>query len=138
MNQPKKSALGVKVYPARFNYGKFSTYLLTIVKAALFVTAATEAVILTTVFLLTAVVVTLKLTDELPAGTFTVAGTIALLGLLLNKLTTKPPVGAGAVSVTVPLDATPPRTVVGLSANAESAADVGGFTVSVADLVTPL
>jgi len=109
-----------------------------IVNEELFLTAPVVAVIITTVFLLTAVVVTLKLTDELPANTFTVAGTIALLELLLSKLTSKPPVGASAVSVSVALEVTPPRTVVGLSVNADNTAEAGGFTVNVADLVTPL
>ena len=111
------------------------------VNVALFLIVPAVAVIVTTVFLLTAVVFTLKPIDELPAGTFTVAGTVALLGLLLNILTSKPPVGAGPVSATVAIEATPPRTVVGLSVKADNAAaagGAGGFTVSAADLLTPL
>ena len=59
-------------------------------------------------FRFTLTVVTLKLADELPEGTVTVAGTFAWLGLLLDNFTTKPAEGAGAVSVTVPIDVAPP------------------------------
>jgi len=95
-------------------------------------------VIVTSVFLLTDVVLILKSTVVLPAGTFTEAGTVALLGLLLDKLTSKPPVGAEAVKVSVPFAVTPPRTVVGESVSVDSAAAATGFTVNEADLVTPL
>ena len=83
-------------------------------------------------------VVTVKFNEVLPAGTVTVAGTLALLALLLNKLTTKPPLGATAVSVIVPVDPLPPRTDVGLRVNDDSAAGAAGFTVKAADFVTPL
>ena len=97
-----------------------------------------EAEIVTTNFRLTGVVTILKSAIALPAGTVTVKGTAALAELLLDKLTTKPPVGAGAVSVTVPTERLPPRTIVGLSEIDESAAAGCGFTVKVVDFVTPL
>ena len=58
------------------------------------------------------VVDTVKVADELPAGTVTLAGTPAFT-LLLERLTTNPPAGAAAESVTVPVEETPPTTVVG-------------------------
>ena len=57
--------------------------------------------------------------------------------LLLVKLTTAPPVGAGLSKVTVPVDDTPPRTVVGFTLTELSAA-TGAVTVKVAVLVTLL
>ena len=97
-----------------------------------------EAEIVTTIFRLTDTVVTLKVVVVLPANTVTDEGTAALLGLLLDKATTKPLAGAGVVSVTVATELLPPRTLVGLRESAESAAVGWGFTVKVADLATPL
>ncbi len=96
-----------------------------------------DALMLTMVFLFTAVVATLNVAELAPAGTLTFAGTIAFVGLLLVSVTTKPPVGAAWVKVTVPTEFDPPTTVVGLNVSEESAAGEAGFTVSVADLVTP-
>ena len=56
-----------------------------------------------------------KFALALLAGTVTVAGTAATDVLLLDKLTTAPPVGAAAASVTVPVDEVPPFTVSGLT-----------------------
>ena len=92
-------------------------------------------------FRFTLTVVTLKLADELPEGTVTVVGTFARLGILLDNFTTKPAEGAGAVSVTVPIDAAPPVTVVGLSVNEARLADAdggGGNKLIDADFVTLL
>src|SRR5690348_15672068 len=52
-----------------------------------------------------------------PSGTVTVAGTDASCGLLLDRMTAVPPAGAGVLTVTVPVDAPPPGTVAGVSAN---------------------
>jgi hypothetical protein len=76
----------------------------------------------------TRVVVTLKLADVAPAGTMRLAGTVATLVLLLIRLITAPPDGAGALSVTVPVEVKPPLTLVGLRVSARSvgsADDVG-------------
>jgi len=100
--------------------GKF--YLLLIARDALLVIPPREAEMLTTIFRLTDTVVTLNVAVVLPVNTVTVEGTAAMLGLLLDKFTTKPPIGAGAVSETVPTELLPPRTVVGLRDKAESAA----------------
>ena len=70
----------------------------------------------------------------LPAGTVTKAGTPAADGTpLLNDIAT-PPLGAGPVSITVPWDVAPPRTLVGLTENELNA---GGMTVSTAVNMLP-
>ena len=50
-----------------------------------------------------------------PALTVADAGTVATAELLLVRATTAPPLGAGALSVTVPVEVLPPTTVAGLS-----------------------
>src|SRR3989442_7610816 len=83
----------------------------------------------------TALVVTVNVTLVAPAGTVTLAGTVAAV-LMLDCVTCAPPAGAGPSSVAVPVELLPPVTVVGLSASEERRA--AGFTVSVAVRVTPL
>jgi len=58
--------------------------------------------------------VTVNVAVVAPAATNTVAGTVAL-ALLDDRLTEKPPVGAGCEIVTVPVDCFPLDTVVGFS-----------------------
>ena len=85
----------------------------------------------------TALVVTVKLALLAPAGTVTLAGTAATLGLLLARETTAPPLGAGPLRVTVPVeDCVPPVTLVGFSVSDDRVA-VGGVTVSDAVLLAP-
>ena len=55
-----------------------------------------------------------------PPGTVTLAGTVAAPVLLLDSDTTAPPLGAGPLSVTVPLDELPPVTLDGLRLSEES------------------
>ncbi len=81
----------------------------------------------------TATVETVKVPVVDPAATVTVAGTVALV-LLELKLTLTPPVAAGPVSVTVPVEGEPPCTDVGLS---ERLTNVGRLIVSVAVLEVP-
>src|SRR5262245_8767252 len=93
----------------------------------------------TEVAAVTAVVFTVKLALVAPAATVTLAGTVATAVFELDNVTTVPPAGAGALSVTVAVDVLPPVTLVGLSVKEATVTVVaaGGFTVSVADCVTP-
>ena len=63
-------------------------------------------------------VVTVKLALVCPAATVTLAGTVAA-ALLLDNVTTVPPLGAAAVRVTVPVELAPPVTVLGFSVSDE-------------------
>ena len=96
-----------------------------------------EAEIVTVVDAATAPVVTVKLALPAPAGTVTLAGAAAAPGLLLERETTAPPLGAGPLRVTVPVeDCVPPITLVGLSVSDERLT-AAGVTVSDADRLTP-
>jgi hypothetical protein len=66
----------------------------------------------------TADVVTVNVALELPVAIVTEAGVTALV-LLSESDTTMPPVGAGPVSVTVPVEEAPPVTLGGFMARAE-------------------
>ena len=109
-----------------------------IVRDAVLVTPFRDAFIVAVIVRLPLVVVMVKLADELPKGIVTVAGTFARFGLLLDKFTTNPPTGAGAVSVSVPVEDVPPTTVVGFSTSEARVADAGGSTLTAADFVTKL
>ena len=82
----------------------------------------------------TAEVVIVNVALVAPAATVTLAGTWAADVLLLVRVTTAPPDGAGPVKVTVPVDEVPPITELGLRLTEVSAAAV---TVRVAVFVTP-
>ena len=74
-----------------------------------------------------------------PAGTNTLEGTLAA-PLLLESMTCAPPAGAGALSLTVPVeDCRPPITLAGFSVSEASVGGGGGagVTVSEAVLATP-
>jgi hypothetical protein len=75
----------------------------------------------------TANVVTGNAAEVAPVATVTLAGTVAAEVLLLVSVTTAPPVGAAAFSVTVPVGPVPPVTLVGLTDTEEI---TGGLTVS--------
>ena len=62
----------------------------------------------------TALVVTVNVPVVLSAATVTFAGTCAA-ELSLARVTTAPPVAAGALRVTVPVDEVPPSTLLGFS-----------------------
>ena len=70
----------------------------------------------------TADVVTVKVRLVVPGATVTLAGTVAAAELS-DSVTTAPPDGAAALSVTVPVDDAPPTTVVGLRVSDERVAD---------------
>src|SRR5882724_13211870 len=86
----------------------------------------------------TTLVLTVKVAVVAPAGTATLEGTLAA-PLLLESATCAPPVGAGPLNVTVPVeDCAPPVTVVGFSVTEESVGDAwAGKTVSEVVLVAP-
>jgi hypothetical protein len=80
---------------------------------------------------------TVKVTLVAPAGMVTLEGTPAA-PLLLESVTRAPPAGAGALSVTVPVeDCKPPITLVGLSVSDVRVGSGAGVTVSEALLLTP-
>ncbi len=69
--------------------------------------------------LVTALVLTVKFALLAPAARVTVEGTLAA-PLSLESCTCAPPVSAGPLSVTVPMDCVPPVTFVGFSVSEES------------------
>jgi len=85
----------------------------------------------------TVLVLTVKVALVAPAATVTLKGTVAAAVLSLVRETAAPPLGAGPLRVTVPVEGDPPVTLMGLSAIEESVAEPGGVTVSEAVLVTP-
>ena len=101
-----------------------------------FVTPWKKAEIVTVTNVATDVVDTVKFAVVLVAATLTKAGTMATAGWLLDNLTSAPPAGAAAFSVTVPVDDIGPMTVAGLLDT--DARSRRGFTVRTVDLVVPL
>ena len=87
----------------------------------------------------TARVVTVKAALVAPAGMVTVAGTVATVVSLLERETRAPPLGAGPLSVTLPVEGDPPLTLVGFSVSEVRVGPDGGcgVTMSEAVLVTP-
>lgn len=83
-------------------------------------------------------VFTVKVALLLPAGTFTLEGTLADPSLL-DSITWAPPAGAGPLSVTEPVEDRGPTTLVGFNVSEETDGRTtgAGVTVSVADAVTP-
>jgi hypothetical protein len=65
-------------------------------------------------FALTGVVVITNVILLEPAARVTFAGTLATAGLLVCRVMTAPPLGAGPFNVTVPVELTPPTTELGL------------------------
>ena len=76
----------------------------------------------------------MKFAVVVPAGTVTDAGTLPAAVLLLCSDTEMPPVGAGPVKVTVPVDELPPTTLDGFRLSELSA---GGVMVNGAEAVVP-
>ena len=76
----------------------------------------------------TARVVTVNVALVAPDGTVTLAGTVATAVLLLDSETRAPLLGAGAFSVTLPVEGDPPLTLVGFGVSEDSVAEPGGGT----------
>jgi hypothetical protein len=85
-----------------------------------------DAMIVDDWLLFTLLVETVKVALLDPAGTVTLAGTVAAAVLLLDNETSRPPDGAAEVRVTVPVTGLPPVTVVALRASVERAGEDGG------------
>jgi len=88
------------------------------VKVAVLVVPPVAAEIVTDALAATAMDFTVKVAVLAAAATVTEAGTVAAVELLVN-VTTVPPVGATALSVTVPVEEAPPATEVGDRATEE-------------------
>src|SRR5438552_526890 len=84
------------------------------------------AEMLTVVDAVTAVVVTVNVAVVEPAATVTLPGTEATDGVSLDRVTPAPPVGAGPLSVTVPVDGLTPVTLVGFSVREATVTGGGG------------
>ena len=84
-----------------------------------------EAEIVTLFVVLTVVVLMVKLAMLAPAATVTLAGVEATLGLLLDSVTTAPPLGAALLRVTVPCDVLPPTRLFGFRLSDESVGAAG-------------
>jgi len=89
----------------------------------------------TVVEAVTELVDTVKFPHVAPAGTVTLAGTVATAELLLESGTVAPPAGAEPLRVTVPVEELPPTTLMGFRLNEERVA--GGVTMSRAELLPP-
>ena len=76
----------------------------------------------------TVLVLAVKLALVAPAGTVTLAGTVTTAWLLLQRPTTAPPAGAGALNMTVPVEELPPRTHAGEN-DSEKGVELAGWMV---------
>ena len=87
---------------------------------------------MTKVDVATALVVTGKVAVVAPVGTVTLplVGTLATDGLVLERETTAPPLGAGALSATLPVEEDPPMTLVGFIVSEVRVGRAFGVTVS--------
>jgi hypothetical protein len=102
------------------------------VNRAVLVTVPSEAEMVDVVDLVRKFVAMVNVAVLAPAGTVTLPGTVAAAVLLLARAMVVS-TAVCALRVIVPVEASPPTTVVGLSDKVDSA---GGFTVRVAVLVT--
>jgi hypothetical protein len=84
----------------------------TIVRGPVCVAPLNVPVIVTGVEVVTVLVVTVKVAVAAPEATTTLAGVVED-ALLSDSVTKAPPVGAGPLSVTVPVEGLPPTTVAG-------------------------
>jgi hypothetical protein len=86
----------------------------------------------------TTLVVTVNVAEVLPAATVMLVGTVAADVLLLERVTTAPPVGAAPLRVTVPVEGLAPVTLLGFSDTDDAVTATGAVTVSVALRAVPV
>ena len=124
---PPVTVPGLKLTPATVSEGTTVAFPVTVVPLVVAMTvtgvlAATEPPVTGKVWVLEF------------AGTTTLAGVGNALVLLLLRATVIPPMGAGPVSVTVPVVTCPETTLAGLKTSVEV---TGGLTVSGAEMLEP-
>ena len=117
-----------------FTETPFNTAAVTVNEVLAVVPSVPE--MMSAVSLATALVVMMNVAVVAPAATVTLAGTCAADTLLLESVTTAPPVCAGPVRVAVPVDEVPPITEVGLTLT-ELRLTAGAVTVRPAVCVLP-
>src|SRR3989442_1594166 len=84
----------------------------------------------------TGLVLTVKVAVVAPLGTVTLDGTVATPGLVLERETRAPPLGAGPLNVTVPVEELPPVTLDGLKVReSRVAAWLAGLFISTGTLL---
>jgi hypothetical protein len=83
----------------------------------------------------TLLLLAVKMALVAPAGMVTLEGTVTTPVLLLERETRTPPLGAGALSVTVPEEGDPPTTLVGLNESEVSVGPGRGCGVTVREAV---
>jgi hypothetical protein len=120
---PPVIELGI-VRPVRFTAG------LTVTVADALETPLTARIV-AVVLDVTFPALTVNVAELAPGGMVIEPGTLAALELVVPTVTTRPPEGAGAVRVTIPVAEEPPITAAGLIDSAETKA--AGFTVTCAD-----
>jgi hypothetical protein len=137
---PESAALERVTVPVEFDPAvTLGGFRLTACKLAGAETGVTVSVVVTDAFAVTDDVVTANVALVAPAAIMTLAGTAATAVLLLESETTAPPLGAAAVSVAVPVDALPPTTLDGFTANASNVAGLdAGDTISEVAAQVPL
>jgi hypothetical protein len=121
---PPVTAVGLRVSDASAAEGGELAAAFT-VRVAVRVMPPYAAEIVEEVLALTLLVETVKVALVAPAGTLTFEGTVAAFVLLLESVTDTPPEGAAESSVTVPIDGSPPVTVLGLRPSDDRAAGSG-------------